>query len=119
VILSGFTIPALATRRAETDVELGEGQSFAVAGLIDDRVQEQLTRIPGLASIPILGVLFKSKDARKAKTELVVIVTPEIVVPPPAGTPHVTPKFPIAPIPDSMPELRYPKGTPAPAAAKP
>jgi pilus assembly protein CpaC len=120
VVLSGFTIPALATRRAETDVELGEGQSFAIAGLIDDRVQEQLSKIPGLAHIPILGALFKSKDTRRAKTELVVIVTPEAVTPvAPASQP--LPKFPLSQLPDTMPELRYPKPAPAPppAAVKP
>lgn len=81
VSLSGFTIPALATRRIETNVELKEGQSFVIAGLIDDRVTEQMSKIPGLANIPILGNLFKSRLERKSKTELIVIVTPEIVKP--------------------------------------
>ena len=81
VSLSGFTIPALATRRMETNVELKEGQSFVIAGLIDDRVVEQMSKIPGLGSIPILGNLFKSRLERKSKTELIVIVTPEIVRP--------------------------------------
>jgi pilus assembly protein CpaC len=71
VVLSGFTIPALSTRKTETDVELGEGQSFAIAGLIDERVQNQLSKIPGLANIPILGALFKSNNKQKSKTELV------------------------------------------------
>ncbi len=81
VSLSGFTIPALATRRMETNVELKEGQSFMIAGLMDDRATEQMSRIPGLSNIPILGQLFKSRLERKSKTELVVIVTPEIVKP--------------------------------------
>ena len=81
VSLSGFTIPALATRRMETNVELKEGQSFVIAGLIDDRVVEQMSKIPGLGSIPILGNLFKSRLERKSKTELIVIVTPEIIRP--------------------------------------
>jgi pilus assembly protein CpaC len=81
VSLSGFTIPALATRRMETNVELKEGQSFMIAGLMDDRVTEQMSKLPGLSSIPILGALFKSRLERKAKTELIVIVTPEIVKP--------------------------------------
>jgi pilus assembly protein CpaC len=81
VSLSGFTIPALATRRMETNVELKEGQSFMIAGLMDDRVTDQLSKLPGLASIPILGALFKSRLERKTKTELIVIVTPEIVKP--------------------------------------
>jgi pilus assembly protein CpaC len=79
--LSGFTIPALATRRMETNIELGQGQSFVIAGLIDDRVTETLSKIPGLADIPILGVLFKSRMENRAKTELIVMVTPEITAP--------------------------------------
>ena len=62
-------------------MELKEGQSFVIAGLIDDRVVEQMSKIPGLGSIPILGNLFKSRLERKSKTELIVIVTPEIVRP--------------------------------------
>jgi pilus assembly protein CpaC len=78
ITVSGFNIPALATRRMETDVELGLGQSFAIAGLIDDRVVQNLSRIPGLAQIPVLGVLFQSRSQTKTRTELVVIVTPEL-----------------------------------------
>jgi len=81
VSLSGFTIPALATRRIETNVELKEGQSFMIAGLMDDRAIEQMSKIPGLSNIPILGQLFKSRNERKSKTELIIIVTPEIVKP--------------------------------------
>ena len=55
VTVSGFLIPALATRRMETNVELGPGQSFVIGGLIDDRVQDSMSKIPGLASIPLLG----------------------------------------------------------------
>jgi len=78
---NGFTIPALETRRVETDIELGAGQSFAVAGLIDDRVTANFSKIPGLAQIPILGTLFKSRQDQKSKTELIVMVTPEITAP--------------------------------------
>jgi pilus assembly protein CpaC len=81
VVFSGFTIPALATRRIETDIELGEGQSFVIAGLMDDRVTENLSQVPGLSHIPILGALFKSRSETKSKTELVVMVTPESVYP--------------------------------------
>jgi pilus assembly protein CpaC len=94
VQLSGFTIPALATRRMETNVELKLGQSFAVAGLIDDRVTDQMSRIPGLSSIPILGVLFKSRSDRKTKSELVVIVTPEVIEPLDPGQKLPMPEFP-------------------------
>jgi pilus assembly protein CpaC len=94
VQLSGFTIPALATRRMETNVELKLGQSFAVAGLIDDRVTDQMSRIPGLSSIPILGALFKSRSDRKTKSELVVIVTPEVIEPLDPGQKLPMPEFP-------------------------
>lgn len=94
VQLSGFTIPALATRRMETNVELKLGQSFAVAGLIDDRVTDQMSRIPGLSSIPILGSIFKSRSERKTKSELVVIVTPEVIEPLNPGQKLPTPEFP-------------------------
>ena len=78
VTLSGFLIPALATRRVETQIELAEGQSFVIAGLLDDRVTENLARMPGLSQVPVLGALFRSRQEKKSKTELVVIVTPSI-----------------------------------------
>ncbi len=81
VTVSGLTIPALSTRRIETDVELGAGQSFVIGGLIDDRVIESLSHMPGLAHIPILGALFKSRSTTRTKTELVVVVTPEAASP--------------------------------------
>lgn len=87
VTVSGFLIPALATRRMETNVELGPGQSFVIGGLIDDRVQDSMSRVPGLASIPLLGALFKSKEERKNRTELIVMVTPEVTKPLEPGEP--------------------------------
>jgi len=81
VVLSGFTIPALATRRVETNIELAEGQSFVIAGLLDDRLTESLSKVPGLSQIPVLGALFKSRQENKARTELVVIVTPSVTDP--------------------------------------
>ena len=81
VTLSGFNIPALATRRMETYVELAEGQSFVIAGLLDDRLTENLSRMPGLSQIPLFGNLFKSRSDNRTKTELVVIVTPSITDP--------------------------------------
>ena len=85
ITVSGFNIPALATRRMETEVELGPGQSFAIAGLIDDRVIENLSRVPGLAHLPVLGALFQSRSQTKTKTELVVMVTPEVTATAGAG----------------------------------
>lgn len=94
VTVSGFRIPALSTRRIETDIELAEGQSFVIAGLLDDRVIENLSQMPGLSKIPVFGVLFRSRSQTKAKTELVVVVTPE------AAAPVVTPpKGPDMPLP--------------------
>lgn len=81
VTLNGFVIPALSTRRAETDVELGEGQSFVVAGLVSNAESDTFTKIPVLGSLPIIGYLFKSKDEKKNRTDLVVLVTPEITEP--------------------------------------
>ena len=79
--ISGFTIPALSTRRAESDMELRDGQSFAIAGLIDNRVTEQFNKIPGISSIPVLGKLFESRSQNKSKDELLILVTPRIVTP--------------------------------------
>jgi pilus assembly protein CpaC len=94
VTVSGFLIPALATRRMETNVELGEGQSFVIGGLIDDRVSANLNKIPGLSNIPLLGALFKSREERKNHTELVVMVTPEITQPMQPGDRDPVPAFP-------------------------
>lgn len=81
VSFNGFTIPALSTRRTQTGIELGDGQTFVVSGLIDNRDIERLSRVPGLGSIPILGALFKSKDISKSLSELIVMVTPEVTLP--------------------------------------
>ena len=81
VTISGYTIPALSTRRAETQVVLRSGQSFAISGLLDRRTTDQLSKTPGVASIPILGQLFKSKGVNLSTTELIVIVTPTIIDP--------------------------------------
>lgn len=78
---NGFTIPALSSRKMETNIELGEGQSFVIAGLIDNRLTETVSRIPGLGNLPILGNLFKSKELDRKNTELIVMVTPEMTMP--------------------------------------
>ena len=78
---NGFVVPALTTRRAETTVELGSGQSFAIAGLIQNNITESLAKYPGLSDIPVLGALFNSNSFQRAETELVIIVTPYIVQP--------------------------------------
>jgi pilus assembly protein CpaC len=105
VQLSGFKIPALSTRRLETDIELGAGQSFVIAGLMDDRVVENLSQVPGLAHIPVLGALFKSRSESKTQTELIVMVTPETAAP--------------VSLLGSSPPMPKPFLGPAPAAPKP
>ena len=81
ITLSGFRIPALIKRFAETDVELRDGQSFAIAGLLNNTAQEDASKVPFLGSIPIIGNLFKSKADRKEQTELMVLITPQLVRP--------------------------------------
>ncbi len=81
ITLSGFTIPSLTTRRVKTVVELGDGQSFAIAGLLQENIRETVSKYPVLGDIPILGALFRSTSFQKDETELVVIVTPHLVKP--------------------------------------
>jgi pilus assembly protein CpaC len=81
VTLNGFTVPALTTRRAETTVELGSGQSFMIAGLLRNTAQNNVNKAPFLGDLPILGALFRSTNFRREETELVVIVTPYLVRP--------------------------------------
>ncbi|HVJ07459.1 MAG TPA: pilus assembly protein N-terminal domain-containing protein [Acidisarcina sp.] len=94
VSISGFQVPALEVRKVKTDVELSEGQSFAIGGLLDNRVTKNLDKIPFLGDIPVLGKLFQSMTKTRSNTELIVLVTPEIVAPIPAGA--------------SLPQLKYP-----------
>lgn len=111
LVFSGFTIPALATRRMETNVELAPRQSFVIAGLIDDRVTETLAKVPGLADIPLLGALFRSRQQNRSKTELVVIVSPEITHPLEAGQPLPGPEMPK----EFLPPVAKPSARAAPA----
>jgi pilus assembly protein CpaC len=73
--ISGFTIPALSTRRADTEFELQDGQSFVIAGLMDNRVTNISNKVPGLGDIPILGNFFRSKSAQRSNSELMVLCT--------------------------------------------
>jgi pilus assembly protein CpaC len=79
--ISGFTIPALSTRKAETEFELQDGQSFVIAGLIDNRVTDIYNKVPALGDIPILGNFFKSKSAQKSNSELMVLCTARRISP--------------------------------------
>jgi pilus assembly protein CpaC len=81
VVISGYTIPAISTRRADTQVQLRSGQSFAISGLLDNRTTDQLDKVPGIGDIPVLGKLFQSKTINHSVAELAVIVTPTLVDP--------------------------------------
>lgn len=81
VTLQGFLIPALSSRRAETEVVLKDGETFAIAGLLDNRVMQSLNRIPFLGDVPIVGNLFRSRSTKKTQDELLVVVTPRFVRP--------------------------------------
>src|SRR5581483_6945235 len=134
VLLQGFRIPALSTRRTETELELMNGQTFAIAGLISSQMNKTLQKVPGIGDIPILGLLFQSQAAQKDRTELVVMITP-VILPnnSPGVTPHVPniqepylPQFPPKRgVENPAPSFTEPRGTaavtppvqPAPAAA--
>jgi pilus assembly protein CpaC len=95
ITISGFSIPSIDVRKVKTEVELSEGQSFAIGGLLDNRETQTLQKIPFISSIPILGKLFQSIAKNRTNTELIVIVTPELVAPINAGQP--------------LPQLNYPQ----------
>jgi len=116
VTFNGFTIPALSTRKMETDIELGEGQSFVIGGLLDDRVNDTMAKVPGLANIPILGALFKTRSENKTKTELIVMVTPELTMPLQMSDPKPMPSFPREFLPNVTPNT--PGATSKTAASK-
>jgi pilus assembly protein CpaC len=105
----GFNIPALATRRVQTEVELESGQSFAIAGLLDNRTTESLNKIPGLSNIPLFGKLFQSQSLAKSNSELLILITPELVRPIPAGQA----------LPDLQRPLPFLEGAPAKAPQTP
>jgi pilus assembly protein CpaC len=105
VTISGFTVPGIDIRRVKTEVELSEGQSFAIGGLLDNRESQTFSKIPFIGDVPILGKFFQSITKTKTNTELIVIVTPELVKPIPAGVP--------------LPQLKYPETFLAPASGIP
>ena len=113
VTLQGFRIPALSTRRAETELELMNGQTFAMAGLLDNTVTNTMQKIPGIGDIPILGQLFKSHVSQKDKTELVVMITPEILQ---RNSPGVTTELPRTPE-QYLPAMPDKKTNPVPPPA--
>jgi pilus assembly protein CpaC len=91
VTISGTTIPALTDRSATTTVELRDGQSFAIAGLLQADNQRNISQLPWLGSVPVLGTLFRSSSYQKDQTDLVIIVTPSLVQPAPPGARLATP----------------------------
>ncbi len=91
ITISGFVMPALSVRRAETVIELKDGQSFGIAGLLDDRVTIQLSKVPGIGDIPILGQLFRSRSNNRTNTELLVLVTPTVIDPVKEEVPNMGP----------------------------
>jgi pilus assembly protein CpaC len=92
--VNGFSVPAITLRKLETEVELNEGQSFVIGGLLDNRVTDSLEKVPFLGDLPILGKFFQSRSRNKENTELLVLVTPELVRPIPQGAPRPQLKYP-------------------------
>jgi pilus assembly protein CpaC len=147
VSLQGFRVPALSTRRTETEIELQDGQTFAIAGLLSNTVSSTMSKIPGIGDIPILGYLFRSRAYQKQQTELVVMITPQIVrrgspgasqglptavepylgapsrtmpqPPPYTGSPRYPATMPPAPAPEAAPASKPAAKTPRASGSKP
>jgi pilus assembly protein CpaC len=121
VDISGFEVPAITSRKMKTEVELGDGQTFVLAGLLNNTETETFEKIPFIGDIPILGKLFQSMAKSKTNTELIVLVTPEIVAPIPAGGQLPDLKFPTkflppnSGVPMNTPDAKTADNTPAPA----
>jgi pilus assembly protein CpaC len=121
VEIAGFEVPAIDTRKVRTEIELNDGQSFAIGGLLDNRDTETYQKIPFLGDIPILGKFFQSMTKTRTNTELIVIVTPEIVTPIPVDAPLPELKYPTkflppnSGIPLHTPDARTAGSTPPPA----
>jgi len=110
--IQGFLIPALSVNRAESEMDLRDGQSFAIAGLLDNRVTQQFQKIPGIGDIPILGKLFQSRSLNKSRNELLIVVTPHIVQPAAAGQSPKGPTMPyefLGPSPAPLAKPKSPK----------
>ena len=123
VSISGFDVPGITSRRVNTEVELSDGQSFIIGGLLDKSMTETFQKVPFLGDIPIIGKLFQSESRTKNDTELIVIVTPEIVSPLPANAalPALNYPVPFMPpnsnIPMHQPDAKTPENTLPPAPA--
>lgn len=120
ITVSGYSEPALTVRRVKNQIELADRQSFAVGGLLNNTDNETFEKIPFLGDIPILGKFFQTMKRVKSNTELIVIVTPEIVTPVPAGTEIAAPKLPEPFLPpNSNTPMHTPDNTPAEAVPAP
>lgn len=123
VQIAGFNVPALTTRKMNTEVELADGQTFVIGGLLDNRETETFEKIPFIGDIPILGKFFQSKSINRTNTELIVLVTPELVAPIAAGTATPNLKYPTkflppnSNIPMNTPDAKTADNTPAPPPA--
>jgi pilus assembly protein CpaC len=123
VNISGFEVPGLTSRRVNTEVELADGESFMIGGLLDKSTTDTFNKIPFIGDIPILGKLFQSEQKTKNDTELIVIVTPEIVSPMAAGEPLPALHYPEPFIPPNsniemhQPDAKTPANTMPPAPA--
>jgi pilus assembly protein CpaC len=109
VSISGFTVPALTDRAVNTEVDLADGESFLIGGLLDKSITQQFYKIPFLGDIPILGKFFQSQLKTQNNTELIVIVTPEIVSPIPTGTAAPELSYPLQFMPQSSKTLNTPE----------
>jgi pilus assembly protein CpaC len=123
VEVSGFQVPAITTRKVNTEVELGDGETFVIGGLLDNRETETFEKIPFLGDIPILGKFFQSKATNRTNTELIVLVTPEIVAPIAASAAVPALKYPAkflpqnSNIPMNTPDVKTAANTPGAAPA--
>jgi pilus assembly protein CpaC len=115
LILSGTTVPSLTTRKAETTIELGSGQSFAIAGLLQNNITQQINKFPWLGDIPVLGQLFRSQAYQKNESELVILVTPYIVHPIATASRALTPSDAFVPATDEQSILHAPEFQPVAA----
>ena len=127
IVIDGFRLPALTTRRTDTEVELQDGQTFAIAGLMNNTLNSTISKIPGIGDIPVLGLLFKSRAYQKNETELVVMITPTIIRRGSTGVSQALPSLvepymaaPAKTVPPPAPYVgspRYPANQPAPRSS--
>ncbi len=117
--VNGASVPGIATRRVQTEIELEGGQSFVIAGLLNNQTQEQLNKIPGLGDIPLLGKLFQSRQITKNNNELLVMVTPQLVRPAPAGATMPDIKMPMPYLKESAPTAPQHPGEKVTGAVEP